>query len=134
MVSVADARFMDTEFITQFIDLYKTHVCLWQVKSGDYSNRGKRDEAYKSLLNFCQEVNPDCDLSFVKKIGNLRNAFRKEHAKVKNSMNSGAGFDEIYVPKLWYYKLLVFTADHEEPRESYCSLDNAGHTAEEPVT
>ena len=32
MVSVADARFMDTEFITQFIDLYKTHVCLWHVK------------------------------------------------------------------------------------------------------
>ena len=84
MVSVADARFMDTEFITQFIDLYKTHVCLWQVKSAEYSNRGKRDEAYKSLLSLCQEVNPDCDLSFVKKkIGNLRNAFRKEHAKVK---------------------------------------------------
>ena len=83
MVSVADARFMDTEFITQFIDLYKTHVCLWQVKSGDYSNRGKRDEAHKSLLNFCQEVNPDCDLSFVKKQGICGMRLEKNMLKLK---------------------------------------------------
>ena len=78
MVSVSDARFKDSDFITQFIGIYKKHACLWQVKSTDYSNRDKRDVAYKNLLSFCKRVNPQCDVSFVKKkIGNLRNAFRK---------------------------------------------------------
>lgn len=128
MVCVSDARFMNTDFMTEFIEIYKTHTCLWQVKSPEYSNRDKRDSAYKSLLTFCQTVNPDCDVSFVKKkIANLRNAFRKEHAKVRKYTKSGAGANEIYVPKLWYYKLLAFTGDHEEPRESFCSIDSADH-------
>ncbi|KAK8372330.1 hypothetical protein O3P69_010107, partial [Scylla paramamosain] len=67
-----------------------------------------------------------------KKIANLRNAFRKEHAKVQSSKKSGAGASDIYVPKLWYYKLLEFTGDHEEPRESLCSIDDAVQDTQPP--
>ena len=64
----------------------------------------KKKCSLHSLVDVCQAVNPDCNLIFVKKkIVNLRNAFRKEHAKVNNSMKSSAGAYEIYVPKLWYY-------------------------------
>ncbi|MCL4170411.1 UNVERIFIED_CONTAM: hypothetical protein GTU68_062387 [Idotea baltica] len=126
MVSLVDARFTNTDFLTEFIRLYKVNTCLWQVKSTDYSNRDKRASAYQSLVDLCIKVNPKCDVNFVKKkIANLRNAFRKEHAKVESSKKSGAGANDIYMPKLWYYKLLEFTADHEEPLESFCSIDDA---------
>ena len=35
---------------------------LWQVKSKDYSNRVKKYRAYKSLVDFHQAVDPDCNL------------------------------------------------------------------------
>ena len=95
--------------------MYRTHTCLWRVKTKDYSNRDKKDAVYRSLVDFCQAVNLDCDLVFVmKKIVNLRIAFRKKkHAEVNNSMKSGAKAYGIYVPKLWHNHLSAFTGDHE---------------------
>lgn len=133
MVSLVNAKFTNTEFVTEFIELYKIHPCLWQVKSPDYLNRDKRVVAYQSLVDLCRKVDNECDVKFVKKkIANLRNAFRKEHAKVQSSKKSGAGASDIYVPKLWYYKLLEFTGDHEEPRESLCSIDDAVEDTQPP--
>ena len=83
---------------TQVIQIYRTHTCLRQVKTKEYSNRVQKEAAYKSLVDFCQAVNPDSDLVFVmKKIVNLRNAFRKEHDKVNNTMKSGTCTYEIYM-------------------------------------
>ena len=87
---------------------------MFRVKHEDYSNLVKNDAVYKSLVDLCQAVNLDCDLVFVmKKIVNLRIAFRKEHAEVNNSMKSGARAYEIYEPKLWYYHISAFTGDDE---------------------
>lgn len=90
MVSLGNAKFTNTEFVTEFIELYKIHTCLWQVKSPDYLNRDKRVVAYQSLVDLCRKIDNECDVKFVKKkIANLRNAFRKEHAKVQSSKKSG---------------------------------------------
>ena len=45
--------------------------------------------------------------TIVKKINNLRCAFRKEQ-KVKISKVSGASADDLCTPKLWYYNHLHF--------------------------
>ena len=37
-------------FITAFIDLYRSHTCLWQVTNKDYSNKNKRQAAIDELV------------------------------------------------------------------------------------
>ena len=55
MVSVADVRFIDTDFITESIEIYKTHTCLWPIKSADHSNRDKRDSTTKVFQLFVKQ-------------------------------------------------------------------------------
>lgn len=46
-----------------------------------------------------------------KKINILQTTFKRENNKIKKSMLSGSGTDEVYVPSLWYYKKLEFLQD-----------------------
>lgn len=65
------------------------------------------------------------DISYVsKKIANLRTIFKKELNKINDSKRSGAGADQVYVPRLWYFESLRFLADQEEARPSVSSLDS----------
>ena len=51
-------------------------MCLWQVKSAEYSNRENEIQPTKTN-NFRQTVNSDCDVPFVKKkLTNLGNTLR----------------------------------------------------------
>ena len=43
----------------------------------------------------------------------MRSAFRKEHKIVIKSQVSGAGAEEMYAPRLWYYNQLLFLCDQE---------------------
>ncbi|XP_073427882.1 uncharacterized protein [Dendrobates tinctorius] len=99
--------------------------CLWKVKSPDYSNKYKKKVAYEKLVHLYQEHHPSetVDEAVIKKkIQALRTVFKKELNKVEKSTRSGAGTDEVYVPKLWYYNLLEFTRDQEIPRVMHCSM------------
>lgn len=42
--------------------------------------------------------------------------------KVMESQRSGSSKDDIYVPTLWYYDLLLFTKDQEIPTDSISNL------------
>ncbi|XP_046663390.1 uncharacterized protein LOC124356248 isoform X2 [Homalodisca vitripennis] len=77
------------------------------------------------------------------KIDLLRGNFRREHKKVTESKRSGAGTDAVHVPKLWYYKLILFLSDQEEVRLSITSLDSptedsqqtgAGHAVDDVLS
>lgn len=70
-----------------------------------------------------KEVDSKATIDTVKsKINTIRCTFKKELIKVKSSQKSGSGVDEIYVPKLWYYNLLQFLTDQEEPRASRSNI------------
>lgn len=110
-----------------FIALFRDSPCLWQTSSKDYHDRLKRDAAYKILQEKLKEVDPDANKDCViKKINNMRSSFRKELKKVKDSMKTGSGSDEVYQPKLWYYDSLMFLTDQETPRRSTCNLNTQG--------
>ncbi|KAG5896537.1 hypothetical protein JTB14_030742 [Gonioctena quinquepunctata] len=109
----------NTAFVTEFIDIYRKLPCLWKVKSKSYSNRHEKNKAYEKLLLFYKQTDPNATIDSVKKkINNLRCTFRKELKKLRKSKRSGEGSDNVYVPTLWYFNLLMFTADQEEPRTS----------------
>lgn len=100
------------QWLIEFIELYKNETCLWQNKSKEYHDREMKFEAYKNLLEKMKEVDSKATIDTVKsKINTIRCTFKKELIKVRSSLKSGSGVDDIYVPKLWYYNLLQFLTD-----------------------
>jgi len=54
--------------------------------------------------------------------------------KVMESQRSGFSKDDIYVPTLWYYDLLLFTKDQEIPTDSISNLgENECPVMNEPM-
>ncbi|CAI6371003.1 unnamed protein product [Macrosiphum euphorbiae] len=77
------------------------------------------------MVNFFKHSFPEANRQFVvKKIQSLRGSFRKEMKKVMERQRSGSYKDDIYVPSLWYYDLLLFTKDQE------ISMDNISNLGE----
>lgn len=69
---------------------------------------------------------------FVKQnIQNLRTAFRKELKKLEDSKRSGQGTGGVYVPRQWYFDLLMFTTDDVTPRPSLETRKRVEQTVEE---
>lgn len=122
---MTDSRNYSKEFITEFIELYKSHPCLWKTKSKDYMNRNKKNDAYKILVEKWKEAEKTATKEMVKtKINSLRSGFRRETKKIVESKRSGAGQDDIYIPHLWYYDLLLFLKDQDMPRSSVSNVPN----------
>ena len=59
-----------------------------------------------------------------KKFKNLRTVFTREHSLVLKSNKSGAGADDVYVPKWKYYDVLSFLRDTCNPDKSSDNLDS----------
>ncbi|KAG8268572.1 hypothetical protein J6590_023953 [Homalodisca vitripennis] len=53
----------------------------------------------------------------------VKAAFRKEMRKVRDSTRSGASADDTYTPTLWYFELMKFTAEQEQPRKTKSNLN-----------
>lgn len=48
-----------------------------------------------------------------KRVGNIKTCYRRELKKVEQSVRSGRGAEDEYVPNLWYFELLEFLRDQE---------------------
>lgn len=71
------------QFISTFIEIYRSFPCLWKVKDDCYHNKRLKDDAYAKLLNYYQTTLPTATIDTVKKkINNLKSTFRKELKKV----------------------------------------------------
>ncbi|KAG7199502.1 hypothetical protein KM043_014121 [Ampulex compressa] len=98
------------DFIAEFIQLYRSYPCLWQVRCKGYKDRLYRNRAYDALALKLREANPAADReTVVRKINTLRSAFMREYKKVRTSQRR-------YKSSLWYYDLLNFvTEQNVEP-------------------
>ncbi|KDR15240.1 hypothetical protein L798_10608 [Zootermopsis nevadensis] len=101
------------EFVLEFIEEFRGHPSIWKVKSKEYQNREVKESAYSVLTEKVKTIDPQAKKEKVlKKINNLRS--RKERKKVLMAKKSGMSSEDLYVPKLWYYKDLLFLIDQEE--------------------
>ncbi|RUS88474.1 hypothetical protein EGW08_003732, partial [Elysia chlorotica] len=108
----------------QFIEVYRSMECLWKIKSKEYSNKFLKEKAYEKLIEISKQFDPTTNKDSVcKKINNLRSAFKRELKKCEVSKLSGAGTDEIYEPKLWYFENLMFLRDQEIPRAARSNIE-----------
>jgi hypothetical protein len=78
------------------------------------------------LIDKRKEVDREATKDTVaKKINSFRTIYRKDLSKVKNSMRSAAGAEEIYKPSLWYLDLLSFLNDQEQPTRSMTNIEDS---------
>jgi hypothetical protein len=53
---VADFRQRFCTFLIEFIAIYESFSCVWRVKSKEYSDRNKEEEAYESSVEKFEEI------------------------------------------------------------------------------
>ncbi|PIO32688.1 hypothetical protein AB205_0135210 [Aquarana catesbeiana] len=112
-------KFKDPEFLIPFIEKYREMRNLWEVKHPQYYIKPVRKSMLERLLAFVQTFIPEATVEILeKKIGILRNMYRRKHNKIQTSLRSGASADDVYVPRLWYFNKLRFLDDQTEARES----------------
>ena len=101
------------ESVLEFIRAYRATECLWNTECKEYHNKYLKDKAYDKLVQVCKKFYPQTNRDTVtRKINNLRSSFRRE---LKKRELSGAGSNEVYEPKLWYFDDLAFLSDLETP-------------------
>ncbi|CAD1477185.1 unnamed protein product [Heterotrigona itama] len=103
------------DFLAEFIHLYRSFPCLWQVRYKGYKDRLLRNRAYDALVQKLREVNPVADReTVIRKINTLRTAFRREYKKVQSSLKMVHNPRQRYRSSLWYYDILKFVAEQNE--------------------
>ncbi|KAJ8936557.1 hypothetical protein NQ314_012299 [Rhamnusium bicolor] len=60
-------RTEDREFVIELLQLCRQYPALWKVKNSEYSDRNKKNDAYKVLVEKYKEVDPNADRALVKK-------------------------------------------------------------------
>nr|CAH7760101.1 unnamed protein product [Callosobruchus chinensis] len=114
---MTDMRLWSHEFIAEFIDLYKSFPCLYEIKSKDYLNKGMKLSAYNQLVEKLKTLDPTATKdTVVKKINNM------QLKKIRESRRTGSS-GEIYESSLWYFHLLDFLYDQEVPRKSHSNME-----------
>lgn len=99
------------QVLKDVIEIYRTHPCLWQIKSKEYHDRDKKEAAFKLFIEKLRKIEPDANKAVVvRKINNLKSNVRKEKKKYE-SLTSRASADDVYYVKLWYYDLFNFLHD-----------------------
>lgn len=114
----------EREILQSFIDSYREMSELWDISSNDYSNRDKKKEGYKKLLNIYKKIKKNAGIEDVKKkINSLRTNFRKELKKIKDSQRTGSASADIYEPSSWLFLELQFLKDVEKPDKTRSTIN-----------
>ncbi|XP_021701701.1 uncharacterized protein LOC5576860 isoform X2 [Aedes aegypti] len=101
--------------LREFLELYKSLPCLWNMQCKEYANREMKTEAYKLMVQKLAELEPGAHrATVIRKINNMRSNYRKEKRKVQTCLANGQRF----VPTLWYYPLMGFLDGQDESGNS----------------
>jgi len=77
----------EREVILDFLEMYKSFTCLWDITCKQYSNRDARNQALELLKEKLKIRDNDASISTVKKkIDNMRAAYKREFKKVNKSI------------------------------------------------
>lgn len=111
--------------VLQLIAAFKSHPCLWRVKSPEYMNRPRKRQAFDAIADEMRAFDDDVTADDVrKKFNSLRAGYRREKKKVESFGRSGAGTEEseAYEPSLFYYGEMDFLKDQEDPSDSMSNI------------
>jgi len=86
------------EAVQILIDAYNNKPCLYQTKNPNYHNKTLRSISLKHICAIVNTIRPnttekECSTKFY----NLRNQFNHENAKVRASIKSGIGSENVSI-------------------------------------
>ncbi|XP_017477060.1 PREDICTED: uncharacterized protein LOC108367033 isoform X2 [Rhagoletis zephyria] len=106
----------DQRCLKEFIIQLESMPELWDPSSKSYMNKIKRTAGHEKLLLILKKINDNATVGDVrKKINSLRSNYRKELKKIIDSKRSGAGTEDVYIPKSWTFNALHFLNKNEKP-------------------
>lgn len=111
----------NTRGIVEFLNIYEQYPILWNIKDKDYSNTKIKDDIFKNLLEKLNEkqLTVGMDVKQLKtKIKSIKDVYRQEINKIEKSKKSGCGTEEVYTPKLAWFKDANFLAEVVATRSS----------------
>ncbi|XP_035916615.1 transcription factor Adf-1-like [Anopheles stephensi] len=90
------------------ISKIQSHTLLWNKQDPQYKDVIRQDHVWQELAS---EIGVPMIL-LKEKWQNLRSTFRKNHAKVKSSMQTGANSKDIFVPHWYAYEAMQFLSEN----------------------
>ena len=109
----------NTEKCIHLIKEFEKHQCLWNVQVREYKNILKKKDVWHDIGVNLESTAEDVE----NKMKSMLAAYRREKKKVMDSTKSGAGTDNIYIPKWYAYKHMKFLSDINRPRKTRESSD-----------
>ncbi|XP_030378065.1 uncharacterized protein LOC115626749 [Scaptodrosophila lebanonensis] len=103
----------DREKTIKLIELYENYSVLWDVSSADYTNKHKKQNAYREIA----EKLDKSDDEIKTKIHHLRTQFLQEVRRVKQK-KSGQGTSDNYTSKWEFFDALKFIKNDDVPSTS----------------
>ncbi|XP_017476303.1 PREDICTED: uncharacterized protein LOC108366408 [Rhagoletis zephyria] len=89
--------------IIKFLECYEQHPCLWDPRNKLYRNHSFRTAALNAMIS---ELQLHLSISELKtKIKSVRIMYSREAAKIASSKKSGAGTDDVYIPKVSWFQV-----------------------------
>ena len=102
----------------QLIELYRQHVCLWQVTDFNYKNRYVRDDALLAIAHELKLTTKEVKEK-VTRLRTLYHHYRRQGTKQK----TGSGAEESKVIKWKWFNSLKFLSDTVKPRATLSNLN-----------
>lgn len=105
------------EVVLEFLDLYENEPVIWCSKHLKYKNRNEVNDAWKRIE---EKISITCSTNELKKKKeSLMATFRPLMKKVKASLGTGTGLDEVYKPTWFAFeKMASFLGGICTPRET----------------
>jgi plasmid replication initiation protein len=113
------------EEVMKFLDVYEDFESIWNIRHSDYSNKIKRDTSMLKLMDelLKRYVRVESVEVLRKKIKSIKNVYRQELAKIEKSKKSGAEADDVYKPKLaWFKRADIFMKNVVSSRTTTSNL------------
>ena len=105
-----------------FLELYQNEPVLWNPTREDYKKRESRAAAARRIAT-AMEIDGFTETHVITKFKNLRSSYLQEVKKNRQSMKSGSSSDEVYTPKVrWFKTMDSFLKPHVKERETQSNL------------
>ncbi|KAF5301753.1 hypothetical protein FQR65_LT08735 [Abscondita terminalis] len=116
----------NTRGIVEFLNIYEQYPILWNIKDKNYSNTNIKDDIFKNLVEKLNEkqLTVGMDVKQLKtKIKTIKGVYRQEINEIEKSKKSGCGTEEVYTPKLAWFKDANFLAEVVVTRSSHSNYN-----------
>ncbi|XP_030747123.1 uncharacterized protein LOC115875751 [Sitophilus oryzae] len=129
-MSGGNLRMSDAETL-KFLELYRNEPVLWDPTNRDYKKRDRRVAAAQRIadtLNLPGFTPPHV----ITKFKNLRSSYAQELKKISGSKKSGISADDVYMPKvIWFREMDAFLRPYVKARSTQSNLSSQSRASHE---